>query len=84
MQNPQKPLTAASAATSTRMIILALPARMILVWIKPPAKYEMLAMLVPALFGSDGLSDHFGQLTIRQIATLICGSGIFGVCLDAW
>ena len=65
------------------MIIFALPARVILVGIKPPAKNEMLAVLVAFLFGLDGLFDYLGQLAVGLIAAFVGSLGVLGVCLNA-
>jgi hypothetical protein len=76
-------LCAATASATARMFILALPARMLLVRIKPPAEHKMLAVLVAVLLGLHGLPDHSGQFAVGFVAAFVGGLGVLGVRLDA-
>src|SRR5215467_10374102 len=74
---------AAPTPAPARVHVLAVPTRMVLVGIKPPAEHEMLAVLVAVLLGAHRRFDHLGQLAIGLIATLIGRLHMRGVGLDA-
>ncbi len=69
----------AAAAAPAGVIILVLPARMILIRIKPPAEQEMLAMPVLVLLGSNRLADRLCQIAIRPIAAFVGGLGMLAI-----
>jgi hypothetical protein len=71
------------ASAPARMHVLALPARMALVGIKPPAQHEMLAALVGLLHGAHRLFDQLGEFAVGFIAALVGGVGVLGVGLHA-
>lgn len=66
------------------MDVLALPTRVVLVWVKPPAQYEMGAMLIAILLRFDGLLDQFGKVTVVLVSALVACFDMLCISLDAW
>src|SRR5208337_2896666 len=72
----------APAPTPAGMHVLAVPARMALVRIEPPAQHKMLPALVGVLHRPHSLLDQLGELAIGVVSALVGGIDVLGVGLD--
>src|SRR5258708_6065215 len=65
------------------MPVLALPGRMLLIWVQPPSENESRSVLVGFFLPAHGRLDQLGQVAVRLIPAFVGRLRMLRVGLDA-